>query len=192
MDVNQSIDYYEVLQVSPNADSELIQRVFRLLARRYHPDNQRTGNATLFRQLHEAYTVLSDAEKRAQYDAIHESQRQQHWRLVSSAARAENDFEAEQALRLTLLEVFYSRRRIEPRAPHLFPSELEGLTGTPHEHLEFTTWFLVQKGLLIRTDNSSLTITATGVEYLEQHYLENIRRRRRLRESAGGQARAGE
>ena len=76
--MNQSIDFYEVLQVSPNADPELIQRVFRLLARRYHPDNQRTGNATLFRQLHEAYTVLSDAERRAQYDAIHESQRKQH------------------------------------------------------------------------------------------------------------------
>ena len=67
MDQNQQVDYYEVLQVSSNADAELIQRVFRLLARRYHPDNQRTGNATLFRRLHEAYTVLSDPEKRAQY-----------------------------------------------------------------------------------------------------------------------------
>ena len=64
MDQNQQVDYYEVLQVSSNADAELIQRVFRLLARRYHPDNQRTGNATLFRRLHEAYTVLSDPEKR--------------------------------------------------------------------------------------------------------------------------------
>jgi curved DNA-binding protein len=182
--MDQTLDYYEILQISPNADDELIQRVFRLLARRYHPDNQRTGNATLFRQLHEAYTVLSDAEKRAQYDAIHDSQRKQHWRLVSGAARAENDFEAEQALRLTLLEVFYTRRRIEPRAPSLFPTELESLTGTPREHLEFTTWFLVQKSLLTRTDNSSLSITAAGVEYLEHHYLENVRRRRRLREAA--------
>jgi curved DNA-binding protein len=180
---HSQIDYYEVLQVSPNADIELIQRVFRLLARRYHPDNQRTGNATLFRQLHEAYTVLSDAERRAQYDAIHESQRKQHWRLLASAARAENDFEAERALRLTLLEVFYTRRRLDPRAPALYPTELESLTGTPREHLEFTTWFLVQKNLLVRTDSSSLSITAGGVEYLEQHYLENTRRRRRLREA---------
>jgi curved DNA-binding protein CbpA len=182
MDQNQNIDYYEVLHVSPNADIELIQRVFRLLARRYHPDNQRSGNATLFRQLHDAYTILSDPEKRAQYDAIHDSQRQQHWRLLASAAQAENDFEAEQALRLTLLEVFYTRRRQEPRSPTLFPAELEGLTGTPREHLEFTTWFLVQKNFLVRGDSSSLSITAGGVEYLEQHYVENARRRRRLRE----------
>ena len=182
MDQNKPVDYSEVLNVSPNADVELIQRVFRLLARRYHPDNQRTGNATLFRQLHEAYTVLNDPEKRAQYDVIHETQLQQKWRLLTSAAQAENDFEAEQALRLTLLEAFYTRRRLEPRSPALFPAELEGLTGTPREHLEFATWFLVQKNFLVRSDSSSLTITAGGVEYLEQHYLENMRRRRRLRD----------
>ena len=144
MDQNKPSDYYEVLHVSPNADVELIQRVFRLLARRYHPDNQRTGNATLFRQLHEAYTVLSDPEKRAQYDVIHETQLQQKWRLLTSAAQAENDFEAEHALRLTLLEAFYTRRRLEPRTVAV-SAELESLTGTPREHLEFATWFLVQR-----------------------------------------------
>jgi curved DNA-binding protein CbpA len=173
-------DLYEVLQISPNADAELIQRVFRLLARRYHPDNPRTGNATVFRRLHDAYVVLNDPEKRAQYDALYEAQRQRRWRLVASAGHAENDFDAEQALRLTVLEVLYSRRRLEPRTPTLFPTDLEALTGTPREHLEFTTWFLVQKNFLVRSDSSSLGITATGVEYLEQHYLENARRRLRL------------
>jgi curved DNA-binding protein CbpA len=181
--MDPSIDYYEVLQVSSTADAELIQRVFRLLARRFHPDNQRTGNAETFRQLHEAYRVLSDVERRAQFDAVHQARRQQHWRVAAGAASAENDFEAEQALRMTVLEVFYSKRRLEPREPTLFPNELEGLTGTPREHLEFTTWFLVQKSLLSRADSSGLSITAAGVEYLEQHYLENIRRRRRLRQS---------
>ena len=183
--MDPSLDYYEVLQVSASADAELIQRVFRLLARRYHPDNQRTGNAERFRQLHEAYTVLSDAERRAQYDAVHRDRRHEHYRVATAAATAENDFEAEQALRMAVLEVFYTKRRLEPRAATLFPSELEGLTGTPREHLEFTTWFLVQKNLLNRADSSGLSITAAGVEYLEQHYLDNMRRRRRLRDSPG-------
>jgi curved DNA-binding protein CbpA len=38
-------DYYEILQVSPLADSETIERVFRHLAKRYHPDNQESGDA---------------------------------------------------------------------------------------------------------------------------------------------------
>ncbi|MCK5350483.1 MAG: DnaJ domain-containing protein, partial [Desulfobacula sp.] len=41
-------DYYEDLQISPNADLETIERIYRLLAKRYHPDNKRTGNIDKF------------------------------------------------------------------------------------------------------------------------------------------------
>ena len=41
-------DYYEDLQVSSNADVETIERVYRLLAKRYHPDNNGTGDAEKF------------------------------------------------------------------------------------------------------------------------------------------------
>ena len=50
----QPVDYYEVLQISPNADADTVQRVFRMLAQRFHPDNTETGNADRFRSLHEA------------------------------------------------------------------------------------------------------------------------------------------
>ncbi|HEX2453984.1 MAG TPA: DnaJ domain-containing protein, partial [Vicinamibacterales bacterium] len=62
-----SIDYYEVLQISPNAEPDTIQRVYRLLAQRYHPDNQETGNTAKFRLIHEAYAVLSDPDVRVKY-----------------------------------------------------------------------------------------------------------------------------
>ena len=55
-------DYYEVLQVSPTAEPETINRVYRMLAQRYHPDNQQTGNESRFRNVLEAYTILSDPE----------------------------------------------------------------------------------------------------------------------------------
>ena len=58
-------DFYEVLQISPNADPDTIHRVYRLLAQRFHPDNQETGDPARFRQITEAYQVLSDAEQRA-------------------------------------------------------------------------------------------------------------------------------
>ncbi|MGK2960923.1 MAG: DnaJ domain-containing protein, partial [Gemmatimonadaceae bacterium] len=41
-------DYYEILQVSPRADTETIARVFRHLANRYHPDNKDSGNSEMF------------------------------------------------------------------------------------------------------------------------------------------------
>ena len=90
------IDLYELLQLSPNADPETIHRVYRVLAQRLHPDNQETGNASQFRELTEAYNILSDPERRAQYDVGYHQQRQDRWRLVTNGSRADNDFEAEQ------------------------------------------------------------------------------------------------
>ena len=70
----KSLDHYETLQISPSAEPDTIHRVYRLLAQRFHPDNGETGNATRFRLVCEAYEVLSDPERRAQYDAVHEQQ----------------------------------------------------------------------------------------------------------------------
>ncbi|HVH27446.1 MAG TPA: DnaJ domain-containing protein [Vicinamibacterales bacterium] len=178
MPTDQAVDYYEILQISPNAEPETIHRVYRMLAQRLHPDNAETGNDAQFRTLSEAYHVLSDPERRAQYDVTHSRQRQDRWRLVANGVKSENDFEAEQHLRLTILEVLYTRRRTEPDRPALSPLDLEGLVGRAREHLEFTLWFLIQKKHVSRSDNSMLVITAEGVEYLEGNYRENLQRRR--------------
>jgi len=62
-------DYYEVLGVSRDASSEEIKRAFRKLAFQYHPDRNRDGGAEeKFKEVNEAYEVLSDADKRAAYD----------------------------------------------------------------------------------------------------------------------------
>jgi curved DNA-binding protein CbpA len=173
----QPADHYETLQVSVTAEPDTIHRVYRLLAQRFHPDNLETGNASRFRAITEAYQVLSDPERRAQYDVAHRQHRRERWRLVSKGTQSENDFEIEQLVRLTVLEVLYTRRRLEPEAAGLFVNELEELTGRPREHLEFTVWFLIQKHLIQRSDNSRLVITADGVEHLEINYQANLRQR---------------
>jgi curved DNA-binding protein len=62
-------DYYEVLGVARTAGQEEIQRAYRVLARRYHPDlNTDPGAAARFREVTEAYEVLSDPAQRARYD----------------------------------------------------------------------------------------------------------------------------
>jgi curved DNA-binding protein CbpA len=172
------VDYYEVLQVSASADPDTIHRVYRFLAQRFHPDNQETGSEARFREVHQAYTVISDPERRARYDITYQQRRQERWRLVSTGAKAENDFELEQMMRLTLLEALYTRRRMDPTSPAMFSGDLEGLLGRPREHIEFTIWYLNQKKYVTRDDNSRLQITADGVEYLEKNYTANVQRRR--------------
>lgn len=66
----QKRDYYEVLGVEKNADDAAIKKAYRALAKKYHPDmNPGDGEAEKkFKEASEAYAVLSDADKRRQYD----------------------------------------------------------------------------------------------------------------------------
>lgn len=62
-------DYYEVLGVARDADKNTLKKAFRKLAQQYHPDVNKTAEAEIkFKEINEAYQVLSDDQKRAAYD----------------------------------------------------------------------------------------------------------------------------
>lgn len=61
-------DYYKILGIEKNASKEDIKKAFRKLATKFHPD-KKTGDEAKFKEISEAYTVLSDDKKRAEYDA---------------------------------------------------------------------------------------------------------------------------
>ncbi len=65
------VDYYKVLGVAPEASADDIKKAYRRLARKYHPDVSKEQNAEArFKEIGEAYEVLKDAEKRAEYDQL--------------------------------------------------------------------------------------------------------------------------
>lgn len=68
--VRVQLDYYAVLEIAPSADVIEVNAAFRRLAWRYHPDHNPVPGATLqFQDINEAHQVLSDLERRAEYDA---------------------------------------------------------------------------------------------------------------------------
>ncbi len=163
MSNDQSRDLYEILEVSPNASQETIERMFRYFAQRYHPDRESTGDVDRFRQIVKAYETLKEPESRAAYDARHKTNLDYQWSLVEEAGDEDN-FANDAMIQERVLSVLYTRRKREPRDPGLGPVQLERLTGCPHEMLDFHVWYLIDKGWLMRTENGLLAITADGVD----------------------------
>lgn len=159
-------DYYEFLQISPNADSGTIHRVYRFLATRLHPDNPQSGDAEMFHQLKTAYDVLSNPERRAEYDATRgrEPVRAVPW---STSIDFMDSLDGERNRRLAVLAVLYYRRRTNPGMPEVPLAEIESRMGFPRDYLDFTTWYLLKKGYVTRADNSEFTLTAEGVDFVE-------------------------
>ena len=167
------VDYYELLQISPSAEAETIQRVYRMLASRYHPDNPHTGDMEMFIRLREAYETLGDPERRAEYDQKLNVQYSQPLPIFEM-----KDFvvgvEAEGNRRLGVLCLLYNRRRSHPDKASLSLLELEAMTALPREHLEFTIWYLKEKRYLRRDETSSdYTITSEGVDWVESNVPSN-------------------
>ncbi len=78
-------DYYKVLGVPENADAKTIKSAFRRLARKYHPDAHPSDPSAeeRFKEINEAYEVLSDPKKRAKYDQVRRSYQQ--WQRMGGA-----------------------------------------------------------------------------------------------------------
>jgi hypothetical protein len=164
----EHLDYYEFLQISPNAEPATITRVYRFLAGRLHPDNPATGDAEQFRLLKEAYDVLSDPERRAKYDANYKKDAPQPEPL-STEIDFMDSLEGELNRRLAVLAVLYLRRRTNPFTPEVSLAEVERRLGFPREYLQFTTWYLWNKKFITQADNSDFTLTAAGVDFVEEN-----------------------
>jgi predicted transcriptional regulator len=68
---------------------------------------------------------------------------------------------------LALLAVLYFQRRTNPDNPEVSLVYIESCMGFPREYLEFTVWYLRNKGYINRADNSEFTLTVAGVDFVE-------------------------
>jgi curved DNA-binding protein CbpA len=157
------IDYYEVLEVSPNANSETLERVFRYFAMRYHPDNQDTGDEARFSEIVEAHNTLKDPVKRAQYDIQYKDHSKFRSELTEEASNTKG-MERDVVIQAKLLSLLYVKRRQDVNNPGIGDVDLERLSGCPREHLEFHLWYLKAKGWIAKTENGTFAITVEGVD----------------------------
>ena len=148
------VDHYELLQVSQTADADTIKRIFRHLAKKYHPDLPNGGDPELFRQLVKAHAVLTDVESRAAYDLKYQEYWDQKWQIL--------------------------RQSTEGAVPE--EMDLSRMIRLPIELMEFDLWYLHRKGYVERLETGQMAISVEGVDYVEAHTL-NISADRLLEEN---------
>lgn len=184
-------DYYEVLQISPKAEQLVITKVYRLLAAYYHPDNKQTGNEEKFKLVLKAYEVLSDPARRSVYNLEFFDQDGSQTKSTAvphpspgrpnpsaqvpiASAFAERESQSgevgvsERELRKMLLKILYDVRRNTPGNPEVSLLVLSELLGCGIDSLEFSTWYLKEKGLIKVSESADFCITVAGVDHIER------------------------
>jgi len=183
------VDYYELLQISPNAELETIQRVYKMLATRYHPDNTETGALDKFLLLNQAYETLMDPQLRGNYDAQYQESNTTPIELFEMKEFAIG-VDGESNRRMGILCLLYNRRRANPDDPGISLLEFETMMSFPREHLMFTMWYLKEQNCLRLDENSDYVITGVGVDYVESHLPQNKLLYRLLKAAESGTTRA--
>jgi len=193
--VEKNHNHYETLQLSPHAEQLVITKVYRLLAAYYHPDNKQTGNEERFKQILKAYEVLSDPAKRSRYDLESSFGPNSKYAKVKSEEDQKSSFSqtreglksrvgqfeeshlpnennsSERELRKFMLLALYDVRRNNPGNPELSLLVLSELLGCSITTLEFSNWYLKEKGLIKISESADFSITVAGVDYVEKDLL---------------------
>ena len=172
MPPSSAVNYYDLLQISPQAEPQTIERVYRLLAARYHPDNQETGDAERFRLIAEACEVLRNPARRKEYDRQFETSAAKPLPIFLGKEFTDG-IDAEAKIRIGVLCLLYSKRRANPDFAALSLLDMENIMAFPRERLLFALWYLRSKRYVLQDDRSSFIISAEGVDYLESQLPDN-------------------
>jgi curved DNA-binding protein len=159
-------DHYEILRLSSAADNETIERVYRTLAKRFHPDNEKTGDAEIFLRIAEAHRILTDPRRRERYNQELDDSKS----VVRFDLRSRDFFaglRGEQNRRLAALCLLYRKRTSNHESPGLSILDLESLSGFTREELGFALWYLCEKGFVRVDDRTNYQILTAGVDFVE-------------------------
>src|SRR5271156_1847576 len=151
MAIEPAINYYDLLQINTKAESETIERVYRILAKRYNPENTQTADPERFRHITEAYQVLANTALRKEYDSKLESTQATALPIFLGREFTEG-IDVEAKIRIGVLCLLYSKRRANPDYAALSLLDMENIMAFPRERLLFALWYLRAKRYVLQDD----------------------------------------
>lgn len=163
------IDYYDLLQVDPKCDARILDVAYRYFAKLYHPDHAETADVEKFNEVSDAYAVLRDHDKRAEYDQIYFARKDMNNYKFErfneppiDQKTALSDAEAHEKILLHL----YKRRRENANEAGVAGWLIQEVLDCSEDHFEFHVWYLKSKGFIEITEQGTLAVTIQGVDHV--------------------------
>ena len=160
-------DHYEILGVHPSCDARALESAYHDLLKVHHPDHSGSAETGHFNRLIEAYRVLRDPEKRAEYDTLYI---QIHGNFAENNSggnepevgekTALDDAEAHSKILMSL----YKARRDNAQNAGVVGYYLQSMLNCSDEEFEFHKWYLKEKGFIVVTEHGTLAITIEGID----------------------------
>ena len=158
-------DHHELLRAGVAGDAERLDRVYRALAFRYHPDNGDNGDSEVFLKISETYRILSISKPRPEREIV-----------KRDGADWQSGLRGLKDKRAAVLGLLCQRRMSDYRNAFVSPGELESLTGMTPDEIGFVLWYLREKGAVTGSDSSpDFAISAAGVDILESIHEVDVR-----------------
>ncbi len=141
MDSDQDfVDYYELLQVTPNCSADILAKAYRHFASKYHPDHPQTADRDRFQQITEGFAILRDADKRAEYHRKHRVKANRNfYNFLSQEEVLANEQSAilDAETHEKILFFLYKRRREHASDPGVIAYYVRKMLGCSDESFEF-------------------------------------------------------
>jgi len=161
------IDYYNILEVSPDCDAKILETAYHYLAKRYHPDHSKSSDTGKFNEVTEAYKVLRDPDERAKYDLLYCQNVGESFKYpANDEVIREQSALNDAADHAKILMYLYKKRREDAQNAGVVGYYLQDMLNCSDEHFEFHKWYLKEKGFVVLTEYGTLAITIQGVDHV--------------------------
>jgi curved DNA-binding protein len=162
------IDYYNILQVDPNCEPQILEAAYRYWAKLYHPDHTETADTVKFNNVVEAYSILRNPVQRANYNLSYHknSNGEKSYPLIEKVETHDNSASRDADDHDIILKFLYKARREHAQNAGVAGFYIQEILNCSDEQFEFHTWYLKEKGLVAITEQGTLAITIKGVDHV--------------------------
>lgn len=161
-------DHQEILRAASAHNPEALERIYRKLAKHYHPDNQQTGSAEEFLRLQEAYSIVSDP-RRSQLSLVTDSAFGRGTAEDATAGDVTEILVNGEQQRMRILVLLFRRKAKNLHNAAVSPLEISAATKTSQEETDFALWYLQSKRAVVCGESSGYEITTEGIDLLERY-----------------------